>query len=190
MKLSEWAMEPLSGNYLGLIQKRGKPGLNTRRNAAHIIVYDRYLQVLEEELIAPIVVLAMRNMYQSAFGALMKSAGVYRYLQVRFRWTGLMAQLRRMHGTPPCAEHARDGLLFIGMCSVQCYTRHEWLDETHSLVRYCHRGPRSCAQMNLRAHLTMGLNNNRWRADNVRRERQVHGQSCEQDTNPQVHQEL
>lgn len=80
-------MEPLSGNVFGILQKGGyQPGLNTQRNAAHIVVYHRYRQVLEEEIISPVVVLAMRNMYQSTFGSVVKSTGMYRYLQVR-TWT-------------------------------------------------------------------------------------------------------
>jgi hypothetical protein len=71
-------MEPLSGNVFGILQKGGyKLGLNTHRNASHIIVYHRYNQVLEEEIISPVVLLAMRNMYQSTFGFVMKSAGVH-----------------------------------------------------------------------------------------------------------------
>jgi hypothetical protein len=83
VKMSEWALEPLAGNVRGLRGSAYKVGLNTRRAAAHIVVYDRYKQCLEEELISPVVVLAMRNMYQSTFGALMKGAGIFRYLQVR-----------------------------------------------------------------------------------------------------------
>ena len=82
VKMSEWALEPLSGNVRGLRQSGYGAGLNTRRNAAHIVVYHRYKQVLEEELISPVVILAMRNMYQTTFGFLMKNAGMYKYLQV------------------------------------------------------------------------------------------------------------
>jgi hypothetical protein len=82
VKMSEWALEPLSGNVRGLRKSGYDSGLNTRRNAAHIVVYHRDKQVLEEELISPVVILAMRNMYQTTFGFLMKNAGMYKYLQV------------------------------------------------------------------------------------------------------------
>jgi hypothetical protein len=84
MKMSEWAMEPLSGNVRGIIQKGAYiPGLNTNRHAAHLVLYHRYEQRLEEELISPVVVLAMRNMYQSTFGLVMRRSGMFKYLQVR-----------------------------------------------------------------------------------------------------------
>jgi hypothetical protein len=71
-------MEPLSGNYSFFLQRRRSIlGLNTNRNAANIIVYHRYRQVLEQEIISPVVMLAMRNMYQSTFGYVMKSAGEF-----------------------------------------------------------------------------------------------------------------
>ena len=47
------------------------------------MVYDRQRQILEEEVISPLVVLAMRNMYQSTFGILMKATGMYKGLNVR-----------------------------------------------------------------------------------------------------------
>lgn len=84
MKMSEWAMEPLAGNVRGIVQSGAyNPGLNTHRQAAHIVLYHRYEQRLEEELISPVVILAMRNMYQSTFGLMMRRSGMFKYLQVR-----------------------------------------------------------------------------------------------------------
>ena len=82
--LTEWVMEPAAGNYSGLFKGTSyELGLNSRGNAAHIVVYDRKRQILEEEIISPLVVLAMRNMYQSTFGVLMKATGMYKHLNVR-----------------------------------------------------------------------------------------------------------
>jgi hypothetical protein len=78
-------MEPAAGHYAGIFNggPSYEPGLNHHGNAAHILVYDRQRQILEEEVISPLVVLALRNMYQSTFGVLMKATGMYKHLNVR-----------------------------------------------------------------------------------------------------------
>ena len=82
--ITEWVMEPAAGNFSGLFRGTSYDlGLNKHGNAAHIVVYDRQRQILEEEVISPLVVLAMRNMYQSPFGILMKATGMYKGLNVR-----------------------------------------------------------------------------------------------------------
>lgn len=82
--ITEWVMEPAAGNFSGIFKgTKYDLGLNNRGNAAHIVVYDRQRQILEEEVISPLVVLAMRNMYQSTFGILMKATGMYKGLNVR-----------------------------------------------------------------------------------------------------------
>lgn len=88
MSLSEWIiLEPASGNFSSLWQgTKYKPGLNRNGNAAHIVVYDRYKQILEEEVISPLVMLAIRNMYQTPLGMVMKSTGMYRHLKVRSKF--------------------------------------------------------------------------------------------------------
>jgi hypothetical protein len=84
--LSEWALEPAAGNFTSLFTGLAyQPGLNKAGNAAHIVVYDRKKQILEEEVISPVVLLAMRNMYQSPLGFLMKATGVFSHLKVRAR---------------------------------------------------------------------------------------------------------
>lgn len=88
MSLSEWIiLEPASGNISSLWQgTKYKPGLNRNGNAAHIVVYNRYKQILEEEVISPLVLMAIRNMYQTPLGMVMKNTGMYRHLKARFRF--------------------------------------------------------------------------------------------------------
>lgn len=82
--MSEWMiLEPASGNISSLWKgTKYRPGLNRHGNASHIVVYNRYKQILEEEIISPLVTMAMRNMYQTPFGMVMKSTGLYRHLKV------------------------------------------------------------------------------------------------------------
>eukprot|EP00892_Ulva_mutabilis_P010590 jgi/Ulvmu1/7903/UM004_0135.1 len=91
MSLSEWIiLEPASGNFSSLWQgTKYKPGLNRNGNAAHIVVYNRYKQILEEEVISPLVLLAIRNMYQAPLGMVMKSTGMYRHLKDVSRSSGV-----------------------------------------------------------------------------------------------------
>ncbi|KAK9807507.1 hypothetical protein WJX72_001112 [[Myrmecia] bisecta] len=80
LKLSEWATQPL----VAALPKKGKQeagGLRVGRNADHILVYDRASKRIVEERIAPYLIMAMRNMYQSPVGVAMMRAGAYRALQ-------------------------------------------------------------------------------------------------------------
>ena len=72
MQMSEW-----------VTHSNGNPGLNVGGDAAHIIVYDREKKVLTEEVISPAIVRAMRNMYQSSLGRMMKATGMFKHLKVR-----------------------------------------------------------------------------------------------------------
>jgi hypothetical protein len=54
MHLTEWALEPVAGNWFWWKRRSYTPGLNTSTDAAHIIVYHRYKQVLEEARLLPL----------------------------------------------------------------------------------------------------------------------------------------
>ncbi|GAB4820295.1 hypothetical protein N2152v2_007341 [Parachlorella kessleri] len=83
LRMSEWVTQPLAGTPSALFRgnqyKAG--GLRTGASAAHILVYNRVAKRVEEEKIDPVLVLAMRNMYQSQMGRLMFRSGVYNKLK-------------------------------------------------------------------------------------------------------------
>lgn len=76
MRTSEWMSHPISA------RKMYKPGgLRTGAMATHIIVYDRSDKRLVEETLSPVLVLAMKQLYQSRIGKIMMGDGLYARLK-------------------------------------------------------------------------------------------------------------
>lgn len=65
MRLSEWASHPVKAK-----KQRGKQlgGLRLGTAAEHILVFDRKNRRVIEEIVNPVIILAMRTMYQSRMG--------------------------------------------------------------------------------------------------------------------------
>lgn len=126
MSISEWIiLEPASGNISSLWQgTKYKPGLNRHGNAAHIVVYNRYKQILEEEVISPLVLLAMRNMYQTPLGMVMKSTGLYRHLKALPPL--FLAGRRGCHTAP-----VTNGLRAATGCCIPCTPPHKQGTQTY-----------------------------------------------------------
>ena len=68
LRLSEWGSTPLAGSISPLIygyRRYYGPGLNVGARAGHILVFDRAAKRVVEEKISGVLLLAMRNLYQS-----------------------------------------------------------------------------------------------------------------------------
>ena len=78
LRLSEWASQPISSRS----KRSGKyqVGLNVGDGAHHILVYDRAGQRIVEELINPVLTIAMRNLYQSKMGRTLMRQGLKKKL--------------------------------------------------------------------------------------------------------------
>jgi len=78
LRTSEWVTHPIA-------QKRGNlyraGGLRTGAAASYIIVYDRAAKRLVEEKLSPVLVLAMKQLYQSRMGRVMMGEGMYARLK-------------------------------------------------------------------------------------------------------------
>eukprot|EP00889_Picochlorum_renovo_P002830 jgi/Picre1/29860/NNA_005242.t1 len=65
MKLSEWASHPVRGAR-GASKRLG--GLRSGALAQHILVFDRSKKMIIEEIVSPVILMAMRTLYQSKVG--------------------------------------------------------------------------------------------------------------------------
>lgn len=78
LRTSEWVTHPIA-------QRRGNlyraGGLRTGAAASYIIVYDRAAKRLVEEKLSPVLVLAMKQLYQSRMGRVMMGEGMYARLK-------------------------------------------------------------------------------------------------------------